>query len=74
MIFSEIPIKSHYVYDFNEITSFLDYECYDEPSTCLDEEIMFLPFLEDTLAVIADCVKILSLIRLIQAYLYQFIN
>lgn len=48
MIFSELPIKGHCVYDFNETAPFPDYKC-DEPSTCLDEEVMILPFLEDTL-------------------------
>lgn len=48
MIFSELPVKNHCVYEFNETPLFPDYKC-DEPTACLDEETMILPFLEDTL-------------------------
>lgn len=46
MIFSEIPIKGH-IYDFNESASVPASKC-DEPSVFLDEELMLMPFLEDS--------------------------
>ncbi|KAL8099467.1 hypothetical protein AgCh_031920 [Apium graveolens] len=46
MIFSEIPIKGH-LSDFNETASFPDYKC-DELSVVLDEEVVIMPFLEDS--------------------------
>lgn len=46
MIFSEIPIKGC-IYDFNESAPVPDYKC-DEPSVFLDEELMLMPFLEDS--------------------------
>ncbi|KAK1375461.1 FCP1 homology domain-containing protein [Heracleum sosnowskyi] len=48
LIFSESPALNNSLYSLNGGGTYQDYQC-DERSSCLDDEVMILPFLEDSL-------------------------